>query len=217
MMFVLNKTTRHASLKNAVYCVLPLIGFSFFSTAAFPLKLISFLFLLLAALAMLNTGDRNTVPAIFQSSPYSFYRKIMYLLVALLLGAAGSLYYRFSLGMPAIPNTISLFACFGMCVGATEEFIFRGFIQTRLNSFHPVVAIVFAALAHAVYKIALFISPWSQWHPGPLMFFIFSFAAFIIIGALRHISKSIWPAVATHVVFDIWVYAETTHAPWWVW
>jgi len=39
----------------------------------------------------------------------------------------------------------------------------------------------------------------------------------MLIGLLRYYSKSILPAIVVHAVFDLFVYAENTTAPWWVW
>ena len=78
-------------------------------------------------------------------------------------------------------------------------------------------AVLFAAFAHAFYKVCLFLSPAAPYQQDLTAFFFWSFAAYVALGLLRFYSKSMIPVIISHAVFDLIVYAEILEAPWWVW
>jgi membrane protease YdiL (CAAX protease family) len=210
-------TEKQTEVRDVVFCTLALMLFGFFITASFPLKLVAFPALIFVVAIISSQKNRDVVMGIFAMSNLFSLQKISWYVVSLLMGVAGALFYRGSIGMPVFPDKVSLFAVFAILVGITEELVFRGFIQGRLQNLNAGFAIGFAALAHALYKAFLFISPWAQWHPGIFLFFLYSFGAFVLLGSLRQYSKSMLPPILVHAVFDIIVYAETTQPPWWVW
>ena len=102
-------------------------------------------------------------------------------------------------------------------IGATEEVLYRGYIQGRVRRFGPFKAAVFAALCHSAYKGSLFV-----FHNQPVdinMFLLVActFTVGLVLGVLRERAGSLLPAVAAHVVFDIVAYGAYAQAPWWVW
>ena len=208
---------KQSEIRDVIICALSFMFFAFFVTASLPVKLLAFPSLIIVVAIISIEKNRDVLTAIFATGNLFSLQKISWYLVGILMGIAGSLFYRGSIGMPVFPDKVSVFAFLAILVGITEELIFRGFIQGRLTNLNATFAIVFAALAHALYKAFLFISPWAQWHPGVLSFFLFSFGAFIVIGCLRQFSKSMLPPILVHAIFDLLVYAETVQAPWWVW
>ena len=119
--------------------------------------------------------------------------------------------------MPLLPTAVTSFIFIGALVGLTEELVFRGYMQSRLAVINHPMAVFFAALAHSLYKISLFLSPAALPRQDILHFFLWTLIASIIVGLLKQASKSIVPAIIAHIVFDTIVYAEMSHAPWWVW
>lgn len=144
-------------------------------------------------------------------------RLLLYCFSAVWLGLAGSFYYRVSFSLPLLPVYFRTFCLVAVSIGLMEELLFRGFVQTRFQTVSPYWAIFVAALAHASYKSALFLSPVTAGITPIWLFFSWSFLAFILLGALRHWSGSLWPPVLVHVIFDLLVYAENNEAPVWIW
>jgi membrane protease YdiL (CAAX protease family) len=116
-----------------------------------------------------------------------------------------------------LPTTLTLFAPVAALVGATEEVVYRGYMQGRLRALGPLPAVALAALGHTAYKCALFALP------GRLVGIDFgilaacTFLGGLLFGALRERAGSVLPPLVAHACFDILVYGELAHAPWWVW
>lgn len=170
-------------------------------------------------LAFIIARHRESLLAIYGFTAENIFssEKIAFNVIGILMGVAGAFYYKGTLGIPLLPSHIEQFAIIAVCIGVLEELLFRGFIQGLLKNIHAGFAIFFAALAHVCYKVFIFLSPAAQSHPHIVLFSLYSFGVFIILGNTRHYSKSIIPAILAHAVFDLLVYAENTHAPWWVW
>ena len=201
-------------LVDAILCSACLIVFAWLIPYPFPLKAVAFILLAAAAFII----SRNVPPVSSGLSRDVFSPKMFaYCMTGLLMGMAGAMYYRGSYGMPVLPAVIRSFTGVAVCIGIVEELVFRGYIQGQVSKLHPGFAIVFAAFAHATYKAFLFLSPAAQQYQSILLFYTWSFGAFILIGLLRYYSKSIVPAIIVHAVFDFVVYAENIQAPWWVW
>lgn len=145
-------------------------------------------------------------------------RTVVFAVTGLAIGIIAGLYERGSLGMPLFPaGGIKAFVLVACLIGATEELIYRGWLQGRARMFGWPAAVVIAALAHAAYKTALF-----AWSPDgvavdlPVMAF-WTAAGGIVLGLLRVLSGSIAPPMLAHVAFDFVVYRSFAHPPWWVW
>jgi len=201
-------------MADALLCTIALALFAFFINYSFPLKVVALIAIISAAFLV----SRNLKKLAAPSFKYFFsWQLIVYCVIGLQMGLAGAMYYRGSFGMPVLPATIKKFAFVAVCIGITEELVFRGFIQGMVSKVHPGFAIVFAAFAHATYKAGLFISPAANYHYSITLFYTWSWGAFILMGTLRYYSKSIMPAIIVHALFDLLVYAENINAPWWVW
>ena len=141
--------------------------------------------------------------------------------VCLLIGSAGGaalgMWSRTSQDLGALPSGIGGFVFAAAAIGASEELLFRGYIQGRLHRLGPVAATVLAAAAHAAYKVSLFLFM----PEGMTVDYVWlAFCTFVVgaaAGALREGSGSVLPPVAGHVLFDIVLYGERSLAPWWVW
>ena len=125
--------------------------------------------------------------------------------------------FRFHGDLSLFPRSVGGFVIAAVAIGATEEILFRGYIQGRLQGLGWYLAPMLAAAAHTLYKVALFASP----PPGivvdyPLLA-IGTLLAGIVFAGLREWSGSVLPPLAGHVLFDIIVYGGMAHAPWWVW
>lgn len=201
----------------AAACGASLVLFAVLVQYSFPVQLTALLPLSFSAL--LISRDLVKPPYLFQVNLSNLYnhRMLAWYAIAILVGIAGGLNYRGNHHMPLYPQSISWFVLVAILVAITEELVFRGFIQARLSLFHPVVAVLFAALAHTCYKAGLFLSPAAVQEQDMAAFFVFTLLASSVAGLIKQWSGHLLPAIITHIVFDIMVYAEATLAPWWVW
>jgi membrane protease YdiL (CAAX protease family) len=189
--------------------------FAFLVSWKEPVKWIAFIPLSCAALIM---GRQLSFANLFRSGLFRFdYNKLLYAAAGVLMGIAGAMYYRGIYAMPLLPANYRGFVLLAVCIGTMEELVFRGYFYGRLQHLHPVIAITGAALIHAAYKAALFLSPVTAGITPIWLFFSWSAGAFLLIGLLRYLSNSIWPPILAHAVFDLLVYAENAEAPVWVW
>ena len=142
---------------------------------------------------------------------------MVFTVLGILIGIALALLYRWGYDLHMQPAGLGRFALIGALIGATEEVLFRGYIQGRLRGLGPLLALALAALCHTAYKSALFLFP-----PFPLQinFAFFGGSTFmggLIFGAMREHTGSVIPPLAAHASFDIMVYGDYAGAPWWVW
>ena len=133
------------------------------------------------------------------------------------LGICIGMLHRFQLDEPLLPAGLGIFAPMACLIGATEEFVYRGWLQGRLRTLSWPVAVVAAAAAHAAYKSALF-----AWSPGSAeidcaVVARWTFGGGVIFGLLRQVSGSVAPSMVAHAAFDLLVYGALARAPWWVW
>jgi membrane protease YdiL (CAAX protease family) len=214
---ILHRVQTQRALLDTMICSVAFAAFAFLVIYPFPLKAAAFIPLVAAAFIMSRNINWALVSRklLFQNALTP--GMLVYNLVGLQMGIAGAMYYRGSFGMPVIPEVFRSFTLVAVGIGITEELVFRGFIQGRLSKISPAFAIVFAAFAHASYKVFLFLSPAAQHLPSITLFFTLTFGALVLIGLLRYFSKSVLPAIMVHAVFDLLVYAENLQAPWWVW
>ena len=144
-------------------------------------------------------------------------RPLIYWLVGVLTGALAGLAHRASLNLSAFDFTFQPFVIVACLIGAMEEVIYRGWLLGTLRRFGWPTAIGLSAVAHAAYKTALFAQPSV---PAPIDYAslaLLTAAGGLILGTLRAASRSLWPAIIAHAVFDLVVYRTVADAPWWVW
>lgn len=204
-------------IKEVLLCSANLVLFAYLAEYPFPVKTAAFVPLIFVAAVIGNQININA--AAIKQKPKNIFRRglFKYYIVAVQIGIIGGLAYRGSFYMPLLPTTVNGFIFIAALIGLTEELVFRGYMQSRLAIINQPVAIFLAALAHALYKTFLFLSPAALPRHDLLHFFLWTLIASVIVGLLKQTSKSIIPAIIAHIVFDMIVYAEMTHAPWWVW
>ncbi|MBI5370954.1 MAG: CPBP family intramembrane metalloprotease [Sphingobacteriales bacterium] len=209
----LNKT----AVRDALLCSTGLVLFGYFIGYPVPVKLAAFIPLALAGYIISRQPGLLIRAAGDLTKESSTVQLLLYVLAGFLMGLAAAFYYRGSYSMPLLPGFFRGFVLIAVCIGILEELVFRGFIQGILQGRHAGLAIGIAALAHACYKAALFLSPAAEGSHPLYLFFTWSLGAFILLGLLRYYSRSLLPPVIVHAVFDLLVYAENAEAPWWVW
>lgn len=140
-----------------------------------------------------------------------------YLILGGAVGAVVGMIYRVNSDMGILPPGMGRFVFAAALIGASEEVLFRGYIQGRLRRLGGVGAPIFAAVAHTVYKLALFALPPEGIIVDYSYFAFWTFSVSLANGILRELSDSVLPPLGGHVMFDVIVYGENVSAPWWVW
>jgi membrane protease YdiL (CAAX protease family) len=116
------------------------------------------------------------------------------------------------------PASFTRFALIAPLIGAAEEMVFRGFVQTTSAvSMGAVASVLMGASGHTLYK---FFVIWTLPADMDICFpslLILTFLSGLIFGFMKQGSGSILPAVLAHASFDIIVYGGSTLAPIWVW
>lgn len=191
--------------------------FAVFIHCSIPFKLLSVCGLLLATVAILNGLRTEDSPAVVLGIHHFSPAVVVYTAIGFIIGAALGFLYRFDYGFDVHLASLGQFAAIAALIGATEELLYRGYIQGRMRNLGPLLAVTLASLFHTAYKSTLFILP-----PFPIHidFTFFSACTFVVglgLGALRQIGRSVLPPIAAHACFDIIVYGEFSLAPWWVW
>lgn len=194
--------------------------FAAFSHRGLPWILVSVIGFLLTAGAIAPTlRSRSQSAELLGLS--SFTRKaILFTVVGLIIGVAGGLRHRAALGLPLLPSGgLQAFVIVACLIGATEELVYRGWLQGRIRTFGWPVAIMMAAIAHGLYKGSLFAWPsgFSGINMECVRIGLGAAAMGIVPGLLREFSGSVAPAIMVHAAFDFIVYGAVAHAPWWVW
>ncbi len=191
--------------------------FALFSHSALPFKLLSAGGLFLATIAILKGLKTEISPAAVLGLHYFSRVVAVYFVFGSLIGVALGFLYRCGYGLEFQLSAFGGFAPLAALIGATEEILYRGYIQGRLCSLSPLPAITCASLCHTSYKCALF-----AFTPFPMQINLafFGTCTFMVgfaFGALRQHTGSILPPLAAHACFDIIAYGDCSHAPWWVW
>lgn len=155
-------------------------------------------------------------PIILGLKPFSG-KAIPSLVLGCAFGIVLGILFRFYSDLPLFPEAVGWFVIVAVGIGATEELLYRGYIQGRFSVLGWLLAPLLAAAAHTLYKIALFVSPPAGVAIDYAVLVAGTFLAGIVFGLLREWSGNVLPPLAGHVLFDIIVYGENAHAPWWVW
>jgi membrane protease YdiL (CAAX protease family) len=210
-------TKKYPLLLEAILCSTAFMVFSFFIHYDFPFSLISVAALFLPAYFfgrnLKSLSDLRKITGEAASPGIS----ILYFLAGIMVGMLFSILYRWHLEISLFPKSIHLFVIVAALIGCTEELVFRGFIQDYVKSINMPFSILFSTISHTGYKFCLFLSPMVTADMNIGFLALWTFIAGIILGTMKHFSKSILPPLLAHAMFDIMVYAEFAAAPWWVW
>jgi membrane protease YdiL (CAAX protease family) len=145
-------------------------------------------------------------------------KPILLCVLGVVIGAGTGALHRVNLGLPLWPvGHLGAFVPFACLIGATEELLYRGWLQGALRPHGWLAAVAIAAVAHAAYKTALFAWPPESMTIDLTPIGLWTTAGGIVFGLLRQLSGSVWPPLLAHAAFDLIVYREAAHAPWWVW
>lgn len=193
-----------------------IVAFSWFIHDPWPMRVFSFFALL--GISWLVSDHILLLKNLGHQLKHDFLssKMVIFNLIGLQLGIAIALYFRYSSQMNLLPQSSHWFLMTGVAIAVTEECLFRGIVQSTAEKIQYNTAPLAAAFIHSAYKVAIFI-PLANSNPNINSLFIGSFVAFVGLGYLKQFAGSIVPPIIAHVVFDVLVYAEYTHAPWWVW
>lgn len=191
--------------------------FALFSHTSMPLKSVSFFGLFLSFFALIR-GLRTVVSPGTLLGLNKFSKVVaVYSAFGLVLGVVMGIAYRWGYGMELLPSAFGLFAPVAALIGATEEILYRGYIQGRVQRLGPFGAVAFAAFCHTAYKCSLFVFHNQPVQINMLFLAVCTFGVGLALGTLRERAGSVLPPLAAHVLFDIMAYGEYAQAPWWVW
>lgn len=140
-----------------------------------------------------------------------------WLTAGVVLGISLAMAYRVYAGLSVLPARLGAFVLLAAAIGAVEELVYRGFVQTGLTGRGRFSGVIFASAGHAAYKGLLF-----AWRPEVVFpdlgfLVVATFLAGILLGGLREASGSLWPSIFAHAAFDIVLYGALLTTPWWVW
>lgn len=148
-------------------------------------------------------------------------RPVVRVAVVAAFGVLSAIGYRRLLEMSFLPHSLHPFSILAMSVGATEELIWRGWMQGVLNrKMRAAWAIIFVALSHTAYKTALFSVP-PQGVAGHAVGSLaliagLTFVFGALLGVFRYRQGTIGAPIAFHATFDLLVYGGYAVRPWWV-
>lgn len=131
-----------------------------------------------------------------------------------IFGAGLAIFLRWHQTRTLYPDPLRWFIIMAVTIGVTEEILFRGYFLGQFLIWKKNFAVPAAALLHSAYKIAIFVH--SACEGDLITLGALTFAVGLLVGYWRKVLCSIWPCVALHAVFDLWVYGDRT-TPWWVW
>lgn len=204
-------------LYEAILCSFALMIFSLFIQYDYPVRLVSLAALLVPAYFF--SRDLQTLfdfkKAIGEFA--GFKETYIYYVAGIFLGTLPAVFYRWNFGINLFPVSIHYFVIVAALIGALEELVFRGFIQESVKIINAPFSIFFSTISHTGYKCCLFLSPVAATDIDVATLAVWTFLIGILFGTIKHVSKSIFPSVIAHAIFDIWIYAEFVNAPWWVW
>lgn len=194
-----------------------MVLFAFFIRRPMPSFLLAPCGLILVVTA-LGYSIYSGTPLLRLAGVSRFSRKVAaWTLLGIALGCFLGILFRSTQESGILPARLSCFALTAAAIGATEELLYRGYIQGLLVRMKWPIAVILTAVAHTAYKSALFAEP-----PGGIvithgLLMLCTLLGGIAFGFTRHFSNSVLPPLAAHLLFDILVYGDYVHAPWWVW
>lgn len=194
-----------------------MVLFALFARSPLPGFLLALCGLLLTASAAGYSFSTGAAPRELLGLPKKHGSKAVWMGAGAIIGTGLGVLLRSSRGIDLLPAAAGPFLVVAAAIGATEELLYRGYVQGRLSRLSWPVAVILAAAAHTAYKSALFAFP----PEGVVIEYgslaLWTFLGGAAFGVTRHFSGSVVPALTAHVLFDIVVYGEGISGPWWVW
>jgi len=192
----------------SVLCASGFMLFAYFLFRPFPWMFLSVLGVVMPTVIIAN--QINAVDKLSETFGVTIpHQKYRYLIIGFLVGVMLALSYRLSSGMAVMMESLGWFVVIAAPIGASEELIFRGFLQGFMKQIHPLVAIFGAAFSHAAYKFCLFLNQHGNTAWDLKYILLLTFVVGVFAGYLREKSGSVLPAVVGHVVFDVFVYGDS--------
>jgi membrane protease YdiL (CAAX protease family) len=142
---------------------------------------------------------------------------IFYALSAIVLGLVLGILTRKRFDLTLIPSGFTGVAFVAPLVGATEELVFRGYIQGLLRPIGKVFSIITASTFHTSYKLLVILTLAIPLQIDFFFLIFWTFVGGILFGTLRELSGNTIPPLIAHAVFDIVLYGGLVSAPVWVW
>jgi membrane protease YdiL (CAAX protease family) len=190
--------------------------FALFIHDPLPLRAIAFAGLTGAAL-MIGYSMRG-ISILHAFAVYALNRKVfIYLIPAIVLGIGLGLLTRNVFDLSLLPGAVTGIAFITPVIGATEELIFRGYIQGHVRPIGRIFSIVYASTVHTCYKLLVILSLSVPLHFDFFFLIFWTFVGGLAFGALRELSRSTIPPIIAHAAFDIMLYGGMSVAPVWVW
>ena len=211
-----NTRTHLVLVRNVTVVVSGILLFAIFIHQSGALKYLSFCGLAVAAL-MVGYSLKNTsiLRSIGITTPGR--RVLLYILPAILLGLILGILTRNKFGLTIWPIALGSMALISPCIGATEELVFRGYIQGHLKPAGSLFSIIYTSLAHTGYKLLVIQSLSGSFYFNTGFLIFWTFVAGIALGILKDRSESTIPPLVAHALFDIVLYGGMWTAPVWVW
>jgi membrane protease YdiL (CAAX protease family) len=208
---------KYVPLLEAILCSFALMVFSFFIRSEFPFRLVAVAALFLPAwIFSQNLQLLSDLGKIFPASE-PVRSTVLFCFAGTFSGIGMAIFYRRHLGISFFPYSFHLFVIVAALIGCTEEIVFRGFLQDQVKSINGPFSILFSTISHTAYKCCLFLSPMVTGGIDIRFLAVWTFSGGILLGTIKHFSKSILPPIIAHMLFDIMVYAGFVNPPWWVW
>jgi len=200
----------------ASLAVAGILVFALFIHDPWPLKIIALGALLASALLIGYTLIQTSLPETIGLAKPEL-RTYLFILSGLILGFALGIFTRLHFKLGMLPATLTLVAVVAPLTGAAEELLFRGYLQGFLNPVNRIFALVFAAIAHTGYKVLVIYSLARPQEFDFLFLAQWTLLGGLAFGLLRLLSRSTYPPLVAHAVFDILVYGGSVAIPFWVW
>ena len=203
-------------IREVILAFTGILLFAGFIHQSFPLVLVAIGGLAGTGAVIGFSGTHTGLSALFGISRLN--RRILYFIFpALALGILLGILTRNRFELTLIPEGFTGIAFVAPLIGATEELLFRGYIQGQLRSGGSVFSILGASAFHTSYKLLVILTL-----AMPLQFDFFflifwTFIGGILFGILRELSGSTIPPVIAHAAFDVLLYGGMAAAPVWVW
>lgn len=208
---------KQINIWESIFVITGICVFAFFIHKDSFWKIVSFAALVLTGLIISwSVKDLLSLLRVLGIIPVN--RKVLpYILAGLLFGSALGLLYNVIREDVLLPSTLTAFALLAPLIGITEELVYRGFVQGNTASMGALFSIVFASLGHTLYKYILLSTHPLELNANFTIFVLLTFSVGIVLGILRHYSRSILPPAVAHGIFDILVYGGAAAAPVWIW